>query len=121
MWHKYVQIAVMNDNTSYHQNLGCESSTVFHGRIPYNILDIKLGLEVVWQKDNNEDITDELQKQTAEIFQAAEETLMQSYVKYKQYYDRKATAMTLKVNDYCYVPNPKADNQSMKFAFKDCF
>ena len=33
---------------------------------------------------------------------------------------KKATATPLKVNDYCYVLNPKADNQSMKFAFKDC-
>ena len=45
---------------------------------------------------------------------------MQSYLKYKRYYDKKATATPLKVNDYCYVLNPKADNQSMKFAFKDC-
>ena len=45
---------------------------------------------------------------------------MQSYIKYKRYYDKKATATPLKVNDYCYVLNPKADNQSMKFAFKDC-
>ena len=34
MWHKNVQIAVMNYNTSYHENLGCEPTTVFHGRIP---------------------------------------------------------------------------------------
>ena len=45
---------------------------------------------------------------------------MQSYLKYKRYYDENATATPLKINDYCYVLNPKADNQSMKFAFKDC-
>ena len=39
MWHKYVQIAVMNYNTTYDETLGCEPSTVFHGRIPYNVLD----------------------------------------------------------------------------------
>ena len=55
MWHKYVQIAVMNYNTSYYENLGCEPTTVFHGRIPYNILDINLGLKPEWKKDNNED------------------------------------------------------------------
>ena len=120
MWHKYVQIAVMNYNTSYHESLGCEPTTVFHGRIPYNILDIKLGLKPKWEKDSNEELTDQLQKQIAEIHQAAKENLMQSYLKYKQYYDKKATATPLKVNDYCYVLNPKADNQSMKFAFKDC-
>ena len=120
MWHKYVQIAVMNYNTSYHESLGCEPTTVFHGRIPYNILDIKLGLKPEWKKDANEDLTDELQKQIAEIHQSAKDNLMQSYLKYKRYYDKKATATPLKVNDYCYVLNPKADNQSMKFAFKDC-
>ena len=120
MWHKYVQIAVMNYNTSYHESLGCEPTTVFHGRIPYNILDIKLGLKPNWEKDSNEELTDQLQKQIAEIHQAAKVNLMQSYLKYKQYYDKKATATPLKVNDYCYVLNPKADNQSMKFAFKDC-
>ena len=48
---------------------------------------------------------------------------MQLYLKYNRYYDKKATATPLKVNDYCYpnpVLNPKADNQSMQFAFKDC-
>ena len=120
MWHKYVQIAVMNYNTSYHESLGCEPTTVFHGRIPYNILDIKLGLKPNWKNDNAEELTEQLQKQIAEIHQAAKDNLMQSYLKYKQYYDKKATATPLKVNDYCYVLNPKADNQSMKFAFKDC-
>ena len=120
MWHKYVQIAVMNYNTSYHESLGCEPTTVFHGRIPYNILDIKLGLKPERKKDANEDLTDELQKQIAEIHQSAKDNLMQSYLKYKRYYDKKATATPLKNNDYCYVLNPKADNQSMKFAFKVC-
>ena len=120
MRHKYVQIAVMNYNTSYHESLGCEPTTVFHGRILYNILDIKLGLKPNWKNDNAEELTEQLQKQTAEIHQAVKDNLMQSYLKYKQYYDKKATATPLKVNDYCYVLNPKADNQSMKVAFKDC-
>ena len=32
MWHKYVQNAFMNYNTSYHESLGCEPTLVFHGR-----------------------------------------------------------------------------------------
>ena len=39
-WHKYISIAVLNYNTSYHSSIGCEPSRVFHGRIPYNILDL---------------------------------------------------------------------------------
>ena len=120
MWQKYVQIAFINYNTSYHESLGCEPTTVFHGRILYKILDIKLGLKPEWKKDNNEDLTHELQKQIAEVHQAAKDNLLESYLKYKQYYDKKAIATSLKVNEYCYVLNPKADNQSMKFFFKDC-
>ena len=43
LWHKYVSIAVLNYNTSYHASIGCEPSRVFHGRIPYIILDLKMG------------------------------------------------------------------------------
>ena len=41
LWHKYVNIAVLNYNTSYHTSICCEPSRVFHGRIPYNILNLK--------------------------------------------------------------------------------
>ena len=121
MWHRYVvQIAVMNYNTNYHESLGCEPTTVFHGRITYSISDKKLGLKPEWNRNPDEELADELQKQIAEIHQNVKENLMQSSLKYKQYYDKKATATPLKINDYCYVLNPKADNQSMKLAFKDC-
>ena len=43
LWHKYVSIAVLNYNTSYHASIGCEPGIVFHGRVPYNILDLKMG------------------------------------------------------------------------------
>ena len=43
-WHKYINIAVLNYNTSYHTSIGCRPSRVFHGRIPYNVLDLKLGI-----------------------------------------------------------------------------
>ena len=87
MWHKYVQIAVMNYNMRNHENLGCEPTTVFHGRIPYNILDIKVGLKPEWKRKADEDLVDELQKEIAEIHQSAKDKLMQSYLKYKRYYD----------------------------------
>ena len=45
---------------------------------------------------------------------------MLSYLKYKNYYDRKASAAPLKINDFCYILNSKAENQSTKFAFQDC-
>ena len=42
-WHKYLPLAVLNYNTTYHYSIGCEPSKVFHGRIPFNVLDYKLG------------------------------------------------------------------------------
>ena len=44
LWHNYINIPVLNYNTSYHTTIGCEPSRVFHGGIPYNILDLKLGI-----------------------------------------------------------------------------
>ena len=43
-WHKYVNIEVLNYSTSYHTGIGCVPSRVFHGRIPYKILNIKMGI-----------------------------------------------------------------------------
>ena len=43
-WHKYLPLAVLNYNTTYHSSLGYELSRIFHGRVPYNILDHRLGL-----------------------------------------------------------------------------
>ena len=39
LWHKYVSIAVLNYNTSYHTSIDCEPSREFHGRNLYIILD----------------------------------------------------------------------------------
>ena len=42
-WHKYLPVAVLNYNTTYHSSIGCEPSKVFHGRNPFNVPDHKLG------------------------------------------------------------------------------
>ena len=41
VWHKYVNIAVLNYKTSWHRKVGCEPSGVFHGHVAYNVLDLK--------------------------------------------------------------------------------
>ena len=44
---------------------------------------------------------------------------MQSYIQYKEYYDRKAKAAPLKEGDYCFVLQLKADHQGSKIPFRD--
>ena len=44
---------------------------------------------------------------------------MQSYTKYKKYYDKKAKASPLKEKDYCSLLQPKADHQGSKIPFRD--
>ena len=41
-WHKDLPLVVLKYNTTYHSSIGCEPSKVFHGRIPYSVLDHKL-------------------------------------------------------------------------------
>ena len=44
---------------------------------------------------------------------------MQAYVRHKRYYDRKASAHLLVVNDYCYALHPKAHSQATKLPFRE--
>ena len=43
LWHKYVSIAVLINNTSYHTSIGCEPSRAFHGPFLHSSFDLKLG------------------------------------------------------------------------------
>ena len=44
---------------------------------------------------------------------------MQSYLKYKAYYDRKTKTAPLTTEDYCFILNPKADTQATKIPFSE--
>ena len=119
LWHKYVNIAVLNYNTSYHTSIGCEPSRVFHGRIPYNILDLKLGIRPQQQPIPTSQIAQDILDQTEMIHQDVRKNTMQAYIKYKAYYDKKANASKLKEADYVYILQPKADHQGSKIPFTE--
>ena len=44
---------------------------------------------------------------------------MQSYLKYKDYYDRKAKAAPLEQGDFCFILQPLADHQGSKIPFRE--
>ena len=117
-WHKYLPLTVLNYNTTYHATLGCEPSRIFHGRITYNILDHKLGLNPN-PKVLPTDFADEFQRRTQILIDLTKKNIMQSYLKYKEYYDRKAKAAPLKQNEYCFILQPIADHQGSKIPFRE--
>ena len=118
-WHKYLTLAVLNYNTTYHSSIGCEPSKVFHGRIPYNVLDHKLVINPNKDFLPTTEFAEELQQRTQILIDKAKQNIMQSYLKYKEYYDRKAKAAPLKEQDFCFILQPKADNQGSKVPFRD--
>ena len=119
LWHKYINIAVLNYNTSYHTSIGCEPSRVFHGRIPYNVLDLKLGIRPQQQPIPTSQIAQEVLEQTEMIHQDVWKKIMQAYIKYKAYYDKKANASKLQEADYVYILQPKAGHQGSKIPFTE--
>ena len=117
--HKYLPLAVLNHNTSYHASTGCEPTRVFHRRVPYNILDHQLGNNPNEQITPTTEFAEEIQNGTKLPMDKTKQKLMQSYIKPQGFYDRKANATPLKEGDYCFVLQPKADNQGSKIPFKD--
>ena len=95
----------MAHNTTYHQSLKCTPSEVFHGRVPFNALDLKFGNPLKCETTET-DIT-RLVDKVNDKYQQVNDNILQAYHKYKRYYDRKAQALPLKVNDYTFLLNPK--------------
>ena len=73
LWHKYVSIAVLNYNTFYHSSVGCEPSRLFHGGIPYNILDLKMGIHPQKIPSPDSEIAQYVLERTETIFQNVRE------------------------------------------------
>ena len=119
LWHKYINIAVLNYNTSYHTSIGCEPNRVFRGRIPYNILDLKLGNRPQQPPIPTSQYAQEVLQQTGRIHQEVRKNTMQAYIKYKAYYDKKANASNFKEAEYVYILQLKADHQGSKIPFTE--
>ena len=118
-WHKYLPLAVLNYNTTYHSSIGCEPSRIFHGIVPKNILDHRLGFNLNPKILPTTDFAEELQRRTQMLIDKTKKNIMQSYLKYKEYYDRKAKAAALQQGDYCFMLQPLADPQGSKILFPE--
>ena len=95
-WHKYLPSAILNYNTKYHSIIDCEPSGVFHGRVPHNILDHKLGLRLNPNIAPTTDFAEELLRSTKILYDKTKKNIMQSYNKYRSYYDKKSESFPVK-------------------------
>ena len=95
-WQKFLTIAILNYNMTYHSSIDCEPSRVFHGRVPYNILDHKLGLRFNPNTAPTTDIAEELLRRTKILYDKTKKNVTQSYIKYKRYYDKKSKNFNVK-------------------------
>ena len=80
-WHKYLPLAVLNYNTTYHSSIGWEPSKVFHGRIPFNVLDHKLGNNPNKNFVPTTELADEIQQRTQILIDQTKKNIMQSFLK----------------------------------------
>ena len=118
-WLKCLPIAILNYNTTYQSSIDCEPSRVFHGRVAHNILDHKHGLRFNPNIALTTDFAEELLRRTKILYDKTKKNVMQSCIKNKRYYDKKAKASPLKQKDYCFILQPKADHQGSKTTFPD--
>ena len=119
LWHKYVNIAVLNYNTPYHTSIGCEPGRDFHGRIPYKILVLKMGIRTQQLASPTSQIVQDVLGQTEMIPQHFRKNAMQAYINYKAYYDKETNASKLREADCVYVLQPKAEHQGSKVPFTE--
>ena len=115
-WDRYVDIAIMAHNTTYHDSLKCSPTEIFHGRIPYNPLDLQFRNANKPVETKCRDVNEILDKMNF-IFRDNLDNIISAYHKYKMYYDRKARAQPLKVNEFVFLLDPKYDSQRSKEEF----
>ena len=113
-WNEFLPLSVLNHNSTNHSSLDCELSRVFHKRLPHNILDDKLGYNSSPKYQPQADMAEEVQRRIKVVFDQTKKNILQSYLKYKAYHDRKENETT----NYCYIINSRADTSATKVSFQ---
>ena len=90
----------LNYNTTYQSSLGCGLSRIFHGRVPYNILDHRLGLNPNPKIIPTTAFAEEYQRRTQILIDKTKQNITQLYLKYKEYFERKPKAVLLEKGNF---------------------
>ena len=111
-WHKYVPLATFIHNTSYHSSINCCPSTLFHGREPVKPLDLRFSRKGIEACEANSDYVLALQDAMLQKFGENKQRLLDSYQRYRSYYDYKSIAQPLQKHSHCLTLNAKLTTQS---------
>ena len=109
-WHQYVDLAVFVHNTAYHASIGCTPTFLFHGRQPNSQLDLRFDNKLLQTLETRYEFTSTLQDKMNEVFSLARDATITAYNKYRDFYDRKASAAPLKKHSFCLLLIPKLSN-----------
>ena len=115
-WHKYLPIAILNYNTTYHSSIDCEPSRVFHGRVPHNILDHTHGLRFNPKTTPTTDFVEEILRRTKILYDKTKKKVMQSYIKNKSITTReqKFHRKKIKITASYYSEKPTSKGQKYR-------
>ena len=111
-WHKYVPLATFIHNTSYHSTINCCPTTLFHGREPVKPLDLRFSTRAMQAVEVNSDYVSQLQDAMLQKFGENKQRLLDSYQRYRSFYDQKAEAQPLKLHSHCLLLNPRLTRQN---------
>ena len=85
----------------------------------YIVLDLTLGIRLQKTPTSKPQVTQDVTEQTETIFQDVGKNVMQAYIRYTAYHNKKANASKLNQRDNVYVLQLKADHQGSKIPLTD--
>ena len=111
-WHKYLDYAVFAHNTSRNPKTRTTPADLFHGFTPHKAIDARFDIP---QKNRPEfETTQQLQDRLRHLFSLQKQDILETYLKNKKYYDKKANAKPLALHSFCLLLNPRLDTQKQK-------
>ena len=106
-----VNMAVKAHNT--HQAFRYPHSEILHGRLTFNV---KIG-NALREPCNTTDATGIVDTMKKKV-QETHTNMVKAFHRDKNYYDRKAQASPLKINDFTFLLNKRLSNRSEKFPLR---
>ena len=114
--HKYLPLAVLRYITTYHAT---HSAAKFPRTNSIQYIRSQSGPESETEGPSGCRLYRSFKPRTQILINTTKKNIMQSYLKYKEYYDRKAKAPPSHKNDYCFILQPVADHQGSKIQFQE--